>query len=275
MTPNHPEGMSGSREAFRLPAWFHRHLFLACLAVITSWVLPGPLVHLSGAGFLYLTGLLALRLGQVDALPSGRHRRQRHPATVAYRLLALATALGQLLWLLRPGSLQTIAVPLLVLVTLFAGWSTVRLVQAISRERSIDGHLLYSATAGYLLLGISGGLLLTALASVLPGGFRDNLSGELLTLPLLDASGSQAISWDLDYGRLNYFAFVSLTTVGYGDITPVLPLTRLACLTLSVVGPLYIAVVLGVLISRFSAAEPPQAADRPPAPGPPDPPPGG
>jgi hypothetical protein len=53
--------------------------------------------------------------------------------------------------------------------------------------------------------------------------------------------------------RINYFAFVSLTTVGYGDIIPVQPLAQLTSLMLSIAGPLYIAVVMGVLISRITS----------------------
>ena len=48
----------------------HRHLLLVCLAVIVSWVLPGPWVRLISLGFLYLTILLRLRLG-----PFQRNRR--------------------------------------------------------------------------------------------------------------------------------------------------------------------------------------------------------
>lgn len=235
---------------------FHRHLLLVCLAVIVSWVLPGAWIQLSGVGFLYLTALLAWRLG-----PFGRRRRVPLDLSLTspdmhYLLLAIATGIAQVVWLFSPTSLQLSGVPLLGLFTLFIAWSMWRLVMVLAREQRIDGRTLCGATAGYLLLGISGGLLLTVLDSVVPGGFYDNFTREALTMPNVAAAGGERISWDLNYGRLNYFAFVSLTTLGYGDITPVVPLTRLACLALSVVGPLYIAVVLGVLISRLNGVAP-------------------
>ena len=287
-------GRASGRQ-LRVHPEFHRHLLLVCLAVIVSWVLPGPWVQLSSLGFLYLTALLGLRLG-----PFSGRRQQRVPLHLFcpdthYLLLAIGTAVAQLLWLFSPASLRLAGLPLLGLFTLFIAWSTLRLLRVLADERRIDLRSLCGATAGYLLLGISGGLMLTVLDSVLPGGFQDNLSRLPLTMPppSLASLGSDRIAWELDYGRLNYFAFVSLTTLGYGDITPVVPATRLACLLLSVVGPLYIAVVLGVLISRLSAAGAstapgspeegtqsmarppvPPPADRSPAPAPPDPGPG-
>jgi hypothetical protein len=56
----------------------------------------------------------------------------------------------------------------------------------------------------------------------------------------------------LDLSRIYYFAFVSLTTVGYGDIVPTTPTAQMASVALSIAGPLYLAVVMGLLISRYT-----------------------
>lgn len=254
----------------RLHPGFYRHLLLVCLAVTLGFSLPGPMVRFSWVAFIVLTLLLAWRLGSQSF--SGRRAGSggAPPADVLFRLLGLATAIAQIVWLFSPASLRLSGVPLLALYTLFIAWSMVRLVGALARERRIDGRLLSGATAGYLLLGISGGLCLTVLATLQPGGFRDNLTGQTLSLPAIGAPVEDSSSWDLDFGRLNYFAFVSLTTVGYGDITPMTPLTRMASLCLSVLGPLYIAVVLGMLISRLTGAQ-----DSPTPPGNGEPPPPG
>jgi len=241
-----------SSSRLRVHPEFHRHLLLVCLAVIVSWVLPGAWIQLSGVGFLYLTALLGWRLGPLGGKGGRLFPLRVTSADGQYLLLAVATGISQLVWLFSPASLRVSGVPLLGLFTLFIAWSMWRLVRVLAWERRIDNRTLCGATAGYLLLGISGGLLLTVLDSVVPGGFYDNFTREALTMPTMASASDGRISWDLNYGRLNYFAFVSLTTLGYGDITPVVPLTRLACLALSVLGPLYIAVVLGVLISRLN-----------------------
>lgn len=245
---------SGSSGESTVAPGFHLHLLLVCLAVIVSCTLPGHWIKLSWVVWLYLTWLLAKHLGAANhkerrTLRLALSRRQ------IYRLLALATGFSQVMWLFSPTQLRVAGLPLLILFTLFIAWSMMRLVRALAEERRIDARLLFGATSGYLLLGISGGLLLTVLDVLSPGGFHDNISGTQLTMPPIADNGAALTIWNLNYHRLNYFAFVSLTTVGYGDITPISPISRVASLSLSVLGPIYIAVVLGVLISRLSAAE--------------------
>ena len=46
-----------------------------------------------------------------------------------------------------------------------------------------------------------------------------------------------------------YFSFVTLTTVGYGDITPVHPVARVLAIGEALVGQLYPAVLIGRLVS--------------------------
>jgi len=223
-----------------------------CIALLISFMLPGNLVQISWLGFLYLTLLLLWRLGGVNSSPGlGRWPRLKR-VDALYRTLGVGTVISQLLWMYSPTALRSVGVPLLALFSLFIAWSLVRLVHTLRQEQRIDIRLLSGATAGYLLLGLSGGLFLTVLDGIHPGGFHDNITGMPLQMQVLKDPLLARTTWDLDFSRLNYFAFVSLTTVGYGDITPTLPSTRMASLALSVLGPLYITVVLGVLISRLS-----------------------
>jgi voltage-gated potassium channel Kch len=140
---------------------------------------------------------------------------------------------------------------LLVLFALYIGRSLRLLLHALASEQEMDGRVLAGATAGYLLLGIAGGLVLTVLASLLPGSFRDSVTGADLVLPAIGSLAQADSLWDQGFQRLNYFAFVTLSTVGYGDVIPTAPVVQVVCIALSILGPLYMAVVLGVLISRF------------------------
>ena len=229
---------------------FYRQLLVLCLFLAVAMCLPPPATQFSHVGFLLLTLLLAQ--GLAPRLNSSRGLYSRL-TTSLYGYLAGFTIVIQVVWLLHP-ALITVSAPLLLSAyVLFIGWSLMRLLSSLSHERQIDSRLLSGATAGYLLLGLSGGLVLSVLESALPGGFRDNITGHPLSLAM--PVGEAIYPWDTDFARLVYYAFVCLTTVGFGDITPVTPLARLVSMSLSVMGPLYIAVVLGLLLARFSSPD--------------------
>ena len=53
-----------------------------------------------------------------------------------------------------------------------------------------------------------------------------------------------------------YFSFVTLTTVGYGDITPVHPVARMLAVGEALVGQLYPAILIGRLVSLQISSRP-------------------
>jgi hypothetical protein len=228
---------------------YYRQLLLLCLAVIGSFALPGPLARLTWIGYVGLTALLWRMPG----------------AGPWHRILALASLLAELLWIGAPETLRLAGLPLLVLFTLFIGRSLRLLLHALAREEKVDGEVLAGASAGYLLLGIAGGLLLTLLDSLLPGSFRDSITGLSLSMPAIGSLAQAGHLWDQGFQRLNYFAFVTLTTVGYGDVIPTAPVVQVVCIALSVVGPLYLALVLGLLLSRVNGGGPGSRPDPDPS----------
>ena len=63
-------------------------------------------------------------------------------------------------------------------------------------------------------------------------------------------------STEFELERWIYFSFVTLTTVGYGDIAPVARAARSLAIFVALVGQLYPAVILARLVSLPSAAKP-------------------
>jgi len=104
-----------------------------------------------------------------------------------------------------------------------------------------------SAVCGYLLLGIIWMMLYTAVELASPGSFR---------IPAQDAG-------ELNSARsvrsmLGYFSFITLATVGYGDVTPVTPLSRTLAWLEAVAGQFY----LGVLVAGLVGYKVTQALER-------------
>ena len=53
------------------------------------------------------------------------------------------------------------------------------------------------------------------------------------------------------FWELNYFSFVTLTTLGYGDIRPAGDFTRSMAITQAVAGQLYVAILIGALVAGY------------------------
>ena len=93
------------------------------------------------------------------------------------------------------------------------------------------------ATAGYLHIGLAAGLGMSALETIQPGSFQP--------LEMANVGDSSVLANARLFSAINYYAFVCLNTVGFGDISPMLPLSRMVSVATSVAGPLYLAAVMG------------------------------
>ena len=229
---------------------FYGHLLLLSLGVMVLIAFPYPVRRLSVLCSEVLILMLTVELGR----PLRPRQHKRHWYDNAYCLIGLAAFGFQLLWLLSPVNWRfTSGVPVLALIAMFVFWSLKRLLYCLSCEKVISAKVISGAVAGYLLLGITGGLFFSVLETVAPGSFvstvRDHQS---LALGVFSVNPAEVSSWMLDLSRIYYFAFVSLTTVGYGDIVPMTPTAQMASVALSISGPLYLALVMGLLISRYT-----------------------
>jgi hypothetical protein len=99
------------------------------------------------------------------------------------------------------------------------------------RAGPVTAHRIQGGIAAYLLLGVAWAAAYGLVDTAYPGAFSGAVGG---------AAGQR--------GWL-YFSFVTLTTVGYGDIVPVHPAARSLAMLEAVTGPLYIAILLARLVS--------------------------
>jgi hypothetical protein len=242
---------------------FYRHLFAVSLLVMASMAFPYPLRRLALSGNALLIVLLAIELGQ----PVRPRQTRRHWSDVIYRWTGVAGVVFQIIWLVSPTTFAVVGFPVMVVITAFISWSLKRLLICLGQEARIGMDVLAGAVAGYLLLGVSGGLLFAVMETVVPGSFVNQTDGgQALVLSRLPITAAGLQVWSLDFTRIQYFALVSLTTVGYGDIVPATPPAEMASVALSICGPLYLAIVMGLLISRHtlqSEVEQGRVRDRP------------
>ena len=222
-----------------------RLLLLFTLLVLVGFAFP-RLIWTTHLGY----SLIALLLTQVMV----RDSQAPQWSDRLYRGLGLLAVLTMWLWLLTPLELIHSGVPLALSWSLLVGWSVIRLVKRFAEEPKVTESLLMGATAGYLHIGLTAGLVMSALETIQPGSFEP--------LTAADAADSSVLAAAHAFSAINYHAFVCLTTVGFGDINPMLPLSRMVSVITSITGPLYLAAVMGVLIGRFASSLDRQAKDQ-------------
>jgi voltage-gated potassium channel Kch len=110
----------------------------------------------------------------------------------------------------------------------------VLLVQVL-RQGAINAHRILGAVAVYILLGTIWSLFYHLIELQLPGAFQ---------LPPGISEKPQVLQ-----AHLGYFSFVTLTTLGYGDIVAVHPVSRTFVIIEALVGQLFPAILLARLVS--------------------------
>ena len=133
---------------------------------------------------------------------------------------------------------------------LFLAFVAVMILRAIFTQGSISLDSIFGAVCAYLLLGMAWGSLYSAIEVLQPGSFQ-------ATEKMADA----LISTEARGSVLVYFSFVTMTTVGYGDITPVSPPARTLAWLEAMMGQFYIAVLVAFLVGIRISQGPAQRDD--------------
>ena len=129
-----------------------------------------------------------------------------------------------------------------ILKASLAAWTIVAFLAAVValrfalRSSTVASEQLYAALSAYLLAGIFCGISYWVLEHSWPGSFV--VAGES---PATGFSPGSAI----------YFSFVTLATLGYGDIVPRSEAARGIVIVEAVVGQLYLAVMVARLVSLY------------------------
>ncbi len=122
----------------------------------------------------------------------------------------------------------------------FDGYVISVLLRHIIRSKKVTADILYGAVSVYILLGIFFASLYLFLDAVTQA-------------PLFVYLGSNADTVSTESSKIFYFSFVTLTTLGYGDIRPISDITRMFATIEAMTGVLYSAALIGRLIGMYVA----------------------
>ena len=140
------------------------------------------------------------------------------------------------LWLKYFVSYDLFATVSMVAGAFFTVLVTSQTVQFIARSKTVTREVVYAAMLVYFLLAQLWALVYTFLDLIDPASF---------SLP-----GGQG-----DFLLFEYYSFVTLTTLGFGDITPLTKVAKAFSVLEAVVGQLYLVVVVAWLVGMHVSSK--------------------
>ena len=220
----------------------HRHSALL-LALIAAFLVRAVIGE-SGAGFilfgiaLVFLLLVALYNVNVDELVGERGvllTQARHRRLLGW-ILAAAAGTERIATIVAPG-------PTLDMIgtfswLLFVAFITASQLRSVLRQREVTGETICMAVSVYLLMGFSWALLYAIIFQRHPESFAG----------IVAAGSIQSTHFQHIFPVFGYFSLTTLSTIGFGDITPITLQARYAAVAEGITGQFYLAILVARLV---------------------------
>jgi voltage-gated potassium channel len=132
-------------------------------------------------------------------------------------------------------SLAAVVAPALLFLLFVVAY----LLRFILRAPRVTTEVLYAGIATYLMLGLLWALAYVLVNRLVPDSFVFTV-GPISKQSMVGFNGL-------------YFSFITLSTVGYGDIVPVSSAARMLAMTEAMTGTIYLAVLISRLVALYSS----------------------
>jgi len=204
-----------------------KNRFIYIIFAIMSVMLISPFIRNSGkAGYFIATLLVAMiPFASYYALTEDRKR--------AITILLLAAPFVILDGINMFFNNHNVMVVSYSFGTILYFYIVILLVKNLLSQRVITANLIYCAISIYLLIGILWAGVYVVLEGISPGSFS-------------------GLSKNTD---LVYFSFVTLTTVGYGDVSPLSILAKRLAIFEAAMGGIYMAIIIAMIVGRYMSLQ--------------------
>ena len=211
---------------------FHRFSTVQLLVALVILLVSAPFVEELEGGHLILSVLFTVVL--IAAVFAVANRKRSLAIAL---MLAIPAITARWINLLRPDLVHpaVFLVCALVLLAFVIG----HLLYFILRAPVVNLEVLSASIAAYLMLGLMWAMAYWLVDQLTPGGAFS-----------FNTRGPRSMKGFTGF----YFSFITLTTVGYGDITPVSRAARWLAAMEATTGSLYIAVLIARLVSLYSTS---------------------
>ena len=115
---------------------------------------------------------------------------------------------------------------------------TASIIIQVWKTREVDTKLVFGVMGGYISLGLVAFFLLLAIEFAEPGSFKGIVAG--------------AAS---NFEDLLYYTYITLMTIGYGDISPATPLAKKAAVLIGLWGQFYLVIITALVVGKYLNSE--------------------
>jgi len=112
------------------------------------------------------------------------------------------------------------------------------IIKQIWRIKEVAKDLIYGVMSGYISIGLVGYFIFTAVEIAFPGSFSSSLFTETMSI------GEKSDS-------LLYYSFITLMTIGYGEILPITATAQKAAILLGLMGQFYSVIITAVVVGKY------------------------
>ena len=199
-----------------------------------------------------LTLLLSVAISQEEGVTSVARRLFLEPALCLMLLMGIWSHVSEKKWLMVGGGiltasgiataiidyfydvpeLQFVNMSILFVFSLVSTWIA-------SRHLLLSGPITINKIIGaiciYLLIGLNWSVFYLFINLVNPDSFHGLTSNAI----------------GIQFSELLYYSYVTITTLGYGDITPAKPIARTLAYLEAIVGQFYVAVLVAWLVGMY------------------------
>lgn len=114
---------------------------------------------------------------------------------------------------------------------------TINIIKQVWHSKKVTKNVIIGLMSGYISLGFLAFCLFMSIELLNPGAFEGVLMENEIFRFRADA--------------IMYYSYITLLTIGYGEIVPIIPVAQKAAILIGLVGQFYLVIVTAVVIEKY------------------------
>lgn len=142
-------------------------------------------------------------------------------------------------WLSEILNIEYLSQLSLLINIIFFDLLVILFIYQIARAQTVTPQVIMESINGYLMLGLSFSILIALISTFDQRAF---------SFPHLTENAVQNVS---QFSNYTYYGFVTLTTLGYGDVVPHSSAAKSLSILIAITGQMYIAIIIAALVAKY------------------------